>query len=438
MRLRQKIQIKVGQALASGLSVLERGIRGVSLNLLDPALARDPYPFFNRLRDKAPIHYSMAMRLWWVTPFEYVQEILRDKRFGADVRKFPEQVKKILPHLDEERRERFEHPSMLNSDPPNHTRLRRLVSQGFVHKFIQSLEPRIRAIVDTCLRRVDNDATFDVVDVLAKPLPAIVIAEMMGLPESDHAQFQAWSEDLIDGSNTNDVDRIDKAIAAENALIGYFRDIVRQRRAAPGEDLVGMLIRAEEEGDTLTERELYNTCLLLLVAGHETTTRLIGNGVFLLLQHDRWNELRLNPSRIPTAVEEMLRFEPPVQATQRFVLEDLDFHGKRLKRGDIVLVSIAGGNRDPSANAQPDRFDIGREKVNQVSFGYGIHMCIGASLARMEAKVAFEKLLEKYPDLGLCNAEPQWGDNPIFRGHRDLWVRKATKTAEVALQATHA
>jgi cytochrome P450 len=427
MRLRQRVQIKVQQVLASGLSVLERGLRGVSLNLLDPRLARDPYPFFNRLREKAPIHYSIAMRVWWVTPFEYVQEVLRDKRFGSDVRKFPERVKKILPQLDEERRERFEHPSMLNSDPPDHTRLRRLVSQGFVHKFIQSLEPRIRAIVDACLHRVDNDATFDVIDVLAKPLPAIVIAEMMGLPESDHAQFQAWSEDLIDGSNTNDIERIDKAVAAESALIDYFRRIVASRRSAPGDDLVGMLIRAEEDGDTLTERELYNTCLLLLVAGHETTTRLIGNGVFLLLRHGRWNALRAHPERIPIAIEEMLRFEPPVQATQRFVLEDLDFHGKPMKRGDIVLVSIAGGNRDPQANPEPDRFDIGREKVNQVSFGYGIHLCIGASLARLEAKVTFEKLLADFPNLALCDPEPQWGDNPIFRGHRKLWVRKSAE-----------
>jgi len=434
MRLRQKIQLKLGQALANGLSFVERGLHGVSLNLLDPALARDPYPFYDRMREKAPVHYSIAMRVWWVTPFEYVQEILRDKRFGSDVRKFPERVKKILPNLDEERRERFEHPSMLSSDPPDHTRLRKLVSQGFVHKFIQSLEPRIRAIVDDCLRRVDNDATFDVVDVLAKPLPAIVIAEMMGLPASDHAQFQAWSEDLIEATGA-DIDKLDKGVAAEKALIAYFRDIVARKRNAPGDDLIAMLIQAEEEGDKLTERELYNTCLLLLVAGHETTTRLIGNGVFLLLQHGRWNELRAHPERIPIAVEEMLRFEPPVQATQRFVLEDLEFRGKRMKRGDVVLVSIAGANRDPQANPEPDRFDIGREKVNQVSFGYGIHLCIGASLARLEAKVAFEKLLEKFPSLALCNPEPQWSDNPIFRGHRNLWV---ARSAEVALRRARA
>ena len=438
MRLRQKIEFKVRQALANGLSLVERGLHGVSLNLLDPALARDPYPLYNRMREKAPVHYSLAMRVWWVTKFEYVQEILRDKRFGSDVRKFPDQVKKIVANLDDEQRERFENPSMLSSDPPDHTRLRKLVSQGFVHKFIQSLEPRIRAIVESCLRRVDNDPTFDVVDVLAKPLPAVVIAEMMGLPETDHAQFQAWSEDLIEATSTNDIETVEKGQAAESALIAYFRDMVERKRSAPGDDLIGMLIRAEEEGDKLTERELYNTCLLLLVAGHETTTRLIGNGVFLLLHHGRWNELRAHPERIPNAVEEMLRFEPPVQATQRFVLEDLDFHGKPMKRGDSILVSIAGGNRDPDANADPDTFDIGREKVNQVSFGYGIHLCIGASLARLEAKVAFEELLGRFPDLALCNPEPQWGVNPIFRGHRELWVRQVRKTAETAPHAAHA
>jgi len=426
MRLRQKIEFKVRQVLANGLSLVERGLHGVSLNLLDPALARDPYPLYNRMREKAPVHYSLAMRVWWVTRFDYVQEILRDKRFGSDIRKFPDQVKKIVADLDDEQRERFENPSMLSSDPPDHTRLRKLVSQGFVHKFIQSLEPRIHAIVESCLRRIDNDPTFDVVDVLAKPLPAVVIAEMMGLPESDHAQFQAWSEDLIEATSTNDIETVEKGQAAESALIAYFRDVVERKRGAPGDDLIGMLIRAEEEGDKLSERELYNTCLLLLVAGHETTTRLIGNGVFLLLQHGRWNELRAHPERIPTAVEEMLRFEPPVQATQRFVLEDLDFHGKPMKRGDSILVSIAGGNRDPNANADPDRFDIGREKVNQVSFGYGIHLCIGASLARLEAKVAFEKLLERFPNLTLCKTEPQWGVNPIFRGHRELHVGKSS------------
>jgi cytochrome P450 len=424
MRLRRKIQLKIGQATVRGLSLVEQSLHGVSLNLFDPALTEDPYPFYNRLRNKAPIHYSIALRAWWVTGFDLVQEVLRDKRFGSDVRKFPERVKKILPNLDPERREDFEHPSMLSLDPPDHSRIRRLVSQGFLHKFIQSLEPRIRRIVDDCLRRVDNDLTFDIVGALAKPLPAIVIAEMMGLPESDHARFQAWSEDLIDGTGTNDVAKIEKGTAASGALIEYFRSIIKRRRGDPGDDLIGQLIRAEEEGDKLSERELYNTCLLLLVAGHETTTRLISNGVYLLLKEGLWGRLRAEPERIPAAVEEMLRFEPPVQATQRFALEDMDFHGKRLKRGDIIFVSIAGANRDPSANPNPDTFDVGRDKINQVSFGYGIHLCIGNSLARMEAKVAFERLLADFPELKLCSTRPHWGKNPFFRGQESLLVRK--------------
>ena len=212
MRLRQMIQLTVERAVVGGLSLVERSVHGVSLNLFDPAFARDPYPMYNRLRAKAPVHYSLAMRSWWVTSFAAVQDVLKDKRFSADIRRFPERVEKILPHLDAERRERFEQPSMLTRDPPEHSRLRRLVSQGFVHKYIQSLEPRIRAIVDDCLRRVDNDPTFDLIYVLAKPLPAIVIADMMGLPQSDHAQFQAWSEDLIQATSTNDIVKVEKPL----------------------------------------------------------------------------------------------------------------------------------------------------------------------------------------------------------------------------------
>jgi len=258
-----------------------------------------------------------------------------------------------------------------------------------------------------------------------EPLPAIVIAEMMGLPASDHEQFQVWSEDLIVATSTRETEKIEKGQLAGRQLINYFRKIIKERRGNPGTDLIGQLILAEDAGDKLTEMELYNTCNLLLVAGHETTTRLIGNGVYLLLQPpDSWAQLREDPSKIPNAVEEMLRFEPPMQATQRFVTQDMEFHGKKLKRGDIVLISIAAGNRDPDTSDNPDVFDINREKVNQVSFGYGIHLCIGASLARMEAKVAFETLLKKFPHMALVDENPRWGDNAFFRGHEKLEVYK--------------
>ena len=314
-----------------------------------------------------------------------------------------------------------------NLDPPDHSRIRRLVSKGFIHKFIQSLEPKIQSIVNDCLKSIDNGPSFDIVETLAKPLPAIVIAEMLGLPEGDHAQFQSWSEDLIAASAGGDVAAAERARLASRKLINYFRGIINERRGDPGNDLIGQLILAEEAGDKLTEMEVYNTCFLLLIAGHETTTRLISNGVYLLLKNPGlWQNLREDPSRIANAIEEILRFEPPVQATSRFATEDMEFHGARLKRGDLLFVSIAGGNRDPDSNINPDEFNIDREKVSQVSFGYGIHLCIGASLARMEARLAIESLLQKFPDLSLVDQEPRWGDNPFFRGHECLNVYKET------------
>jgi cytochrome P450 len=246
---------------------------------------------------------------------------------------------------------------------------------------------------------------------------------MMGLPESDHAQFQAWSEDLIDGTSTNDSSRIERSRAASRALVDYFEHIVALKRDSPDQDLVTRLIAAEEEGDSLTAKELYNTCLLLLVAGHETTTRLIGNGLYWLLKRpEQLAKLRADPALLTNAVEEMLRFEPPVMATQRFALEDMEFHGVKLKKGDSLFIGLAAANRDQAANDAPDEFDVSREKVNQVAFGYGIHLCIGAALARLEGRVAFERLLDRYPALAL-EGEPEWGTNPFFRGFDELNVR---------------
>jgi len=423
MRIREKLEIRAAELYINSLSGIERLIHGVTLNPLSRDLWREPYKHHSRMRESRPIHYSLALRAYWVTRFDWVQEILRDKRFGADVRQYKKRTDRITRNMDEERLHNFNNPSMLDLDPPDHTRLRRLVSQGFLHKYVQSLEPRIRQIVRECLQTSDNEPIIDVVDVLAKPLPAIVIAEMMGLPASDHAQFQAWSEDLIDGTSTNDTAKLERSLEASRNLVDYFRRIVANKRENGGDDLVTRMIAAEEAGDSLTETELYNTCLLLLVAGHETTTRLIGNGLYLLLlAPDQMALLRDDASRIPDAVEEMLRYEPPVQATRRFATEDLEFHGTQFKRGDLLFLSIAGANRDPRVNEKPDSFDITREGTKQISFGYGIHLCLGASLARLEARVAFEELLGHYPDLALVDDQPRWGDNAFFRGLETLNV----------------
>jgi len=321
------------------------------------------------------------------------------------------------------RRELFNNPSMLDLDPPNHSRVRKLTQQGFVHKFIQSLEPRIREIVQECLDASGNEKVIDFVDSLAKPLPAVVIAEMLGLPKEDHDQFAYWSEELMLGTGTADADNLDRSLKANYTLIDYFSQVAEAKAANPGEDMISHLISAEEEGDKLSGNELYNTCVLLLVAGHETTTRLIGNELFLLMQHpEQLEQLRNNPGLIPQAIEEMLRFEPPVQATRRFVLEDMDFHGSALKKGQLVFVSIPGANRDPRINESPEEFQIDRENPKQVSFGYGIHLCIGASLARMEARIAFEEILARYDHLELAET-PVWGNNPFFRGVDALKLR---------------
>ncbi len=262
--------------------------------------------------------------------------------------------------------------------------------------------------------------------MLAKPLPAIVIAKMMGLPNEDLNQFQKWSEDLLleVGGITSSETQRKKARDAYEELIRYFERIILERKDNPGDDFIGKLIQAEEEGDKLNVKEMFGTCLLLLVAGHETTTRLIGNGLFTLFKHpEQFNHLKNNFDLIPNAIEEMLRFEPPVHATVRFAHDDMIYAGKKFKRGTAFAISIAGANRDPLANKNPNEFDITRENIKHVSFGYGPHMCIGAHLARIETKLAFEALFDRFPDMKLIDENPEWGKNFIFRGFEHLEIK---------------
>jgi cytochrome P450 len=428
MRLREKLQFEFAKAILATLTSLERLLYGTSINLLDSNFIKDPYSAFNNIRAKRPIHYSIAMQAWWITDFSMAQEILRDKRFGVDVRSFPKLAAKIRKDFanDPERLEVFENPSMISLDPPNHSRIRRLAQQGFLHKFIQSLEPMINEIVDNCLNDAEHADIFDVVKIISQPLPGIVIAKILGIPKAHHDRFLEWSRDMAAGMITNDREKQIKKEIAYRELINCFREIIKEKRVNPGNDLIDQLIKAEEEGDKLTEKELYNTCWLILFGGHETTTRLISNGVYLLLNTPGlWRELGADPQKIPAAVEEILRYEPPVHAYFRYALEDMDFHGNRFKSGHTIYIGVPGANRDPTVTSEPDTFNINRTDIKHISFGYGIHLCIGASLARMEAKVAIQKLITKYPDLRLVDSEAHWEPNPIFRGHEYLRVSKA-------------
>ena len=403
--------------------------KGVVLDFLHNDFVKNPYQTYNSMRAHKPILFSQTTRLHWVTKMEFAQEMLRDKRFSVDDRKYPiaEKRRKEFKKAGREiMLEQFENPSMLKLDPPDHSRIRKLVQYGFTNRYITSLEPEIKKVVDDCLEKVHNQDSFDLIDDLAKPLPAIVIAKMMGLPNDDLDQFQAWSEDLLLGVGGIGTSREDikKSGDAYESLIRYFEKIILSRKDEPGDDFIGKLIQAEEEGDKLNIKEMYGTCLLLLIAGHETTTRLIGNGLFTLLNHpDQFLLLKNNYDLIPNAIEEMLRYEPPVHATVRFAHDDMAYAGKDYKRGTAFAVSIAGANRDPEANKNPNSFDISRQEIKHISFGYGPHMCIGASLARIESRIAFETLFERFSKLELLDKNPLWGKHLIFRGFDNLKLR---------------
>ena len=403
--------------------------KGIALDFISKDYIDNPYKTYNLMRSHKPILFSQTTRLHWVTKMEFAQEMLRDKRFSVDDRKYPiaEKRRKEFKKAGREiMLEQFENPSMLKLDPPDHSRIRKLVQYGFTNRYITSLEPEIKKIVEDCLDKVHNQDSFDLIEDLAKPLPAIVIAKMMGLPNEDLDQFQAWSEDLLVGVGGIGTSREDikKSGDAYEALINYFEKIILSRKNSPGDDFIGKLIQAEEEGDKLNIKEMYGTCLLLLIAGHETTTRLIGNGMFTLFNHaENISYLRNDLTLIPNAIEEMLRYEPPVHATVRFAENDMVYNNKSYKRGTAFAVSIAGANRDPEANDNPNEFNIFRENIKHISFGYGPHMCIGASLARIESRIAFETLFERFSDLDLLDKNPAWGKNLIFRGFDNLKIK---------------
>jgi len=402
--------------------------KGIALDFISKDYIDNPYKTYNSMRSHKPILFSQTTRLHWVTKMEFAQEMLRDKRFSVDDRKYPiadKRRKEFKKAGREIMLEQFENPSMLKLDPPDHSRIRKLVQYGFTNRYISSLEPEIKSVVDGCLDKIHNQDSFDLIEDLAKPLPAIVIAKMMGLPDKDLDQFQSWSEDLlvgVGGIGTSKED-IKKSGDAYESLINYFEEIILERKNSPGEDFIGKLIKAEEEGDKLNIKEMYGTCLLLLIAGHETTTRLIGNGMFTLFKHqEQLNHLKNNYNLIPNAIEEMLRYEPPVHATVRFAENDMTYDEKSYKRGTAFAVSIAGANRDPEANNNPNEFNILREEIKHISFGYGPHMCIGASLARIESRIAFEVLFDRHPRMTLLEKNPIWGKNLIFRGFDHLKI----------------
>ena len=394
------------------LLMRERWQSGVSYNPLSAEMAQDPYPTYAKLRGRDPVHRSRLMDAWVFSRFADVDAILRDHRhFSSDPRKRVASGRRAsLPNVEE--------PSMLFLDPPDHTRLRALVNKAFTPRAVAALEPHIRELMTTLLDAVDDPAAFDLMEAVAKPLPVIVIAEMLGIPPEDRAKFAVWSDQrarILEP--TLSPDERETADAAMRSLDEYLMPIISARRVDPKDDIISALAQAEEEGDKLTEREVLIMLRLLLVAGNETTTNLIGNGVLALLRHpDQLAALREDPGLIPSAVEELLRFDSPVQVDVRSVLDDCEVNGFRVRRGDNVVTLLGAANRDPDRFEAPDRLDVRRGDQNHLSFGRGIHHCLGAPLARLEGRVVLQALIDRFSSLRLLEDRPAFRSSVALRG----------------------
>ncbi|MCM3271654.1 cytochrome P450 family protein [Paenibacillus elgii] len=347
---------------------------------------------------------------WLAFRHEDVAAILKDPRFIKDTRKLaPPQGQgesgQKYAYLSKFREWIKQMPNMLSVDPPDHTRLRRLASKAFTPHTIEGLRPRIQQIADELLDAVQERGRMDLITDFAYPLPITVISEMLGIPVADRDQFREWTRKLLNASL--DPKQEDTVSEVLDKFVEYIKTLLAEKRAHPGNDITSGLVQAHDEEDQLSENELLSTIWLLIVAGHETTVNLIGNGIVALLQHpEQMRLLRSDPSLLPSAVEELLRYAGPVMIASRFASEDVTLHGKDIRKGEMVLVSLAGANVDPHKFSHPEALDITREEHEHLAFGKGIHLCLGAPLARLEGQIAFGTLLRRLPHLRLA-VEPE-------------------------------
>jgi cytochrome P450 len=359
----------------------------------------------------------LGVPAWVVTRYADVLAALSDARLSND----PQHA----ADLDARLRDDFLSRCMIGTDPPGHTRLRRLVSKAFTARRVEGLRPRVQEITDTLLDRITPRGRAELVGEFALPLPITVIGELLGVPAADRDRFRTWTDDMLDRPFDARTD-LAGVVAAREQMHGYLRELVAAKRRHPSDDLLTDLIAATDEGEHLDEQELLAMTFLLLIAGYVTTVSLIGNGTLALLRApDQLDRLRTDPSLVPQAVEELLRFDGPVNpGLSRFALEDLEIGGVRIRRGDVVLLATAAADRDPDRFPDPDRLDVGSADPGHLAFGHGIHYCLGAPLARLEGQVAFAALLERLPDLALATAEDElrWTGGGVLRGLRELPV----------------
>ena len=413
--------------MARGIAAVERLQTGVSFNPIAKSFRIDPYPQYRALQSRDPFHRTRLADGWVLTRHEDVSTVLRDGRFITDERKHPqyEERRAQMVKAGAISADQPETPSMLRLDPPDHTRLRSLVNKAFTPRAIERLRPRVEEIVQELLDPLQQAGAMDVMKEIAYPLPVVVIAELLGIPPEDRDKLKRWSDDIVLAiAGMQSTDGLRRSRVAGDEMRAYMEGIAEERRREPKEDLLSALLAAEEEGDKLSMDEVFSTCILLLVAGHETTTNLIGNGLLALLRHPEQMELlRSDPSLAEGAVEELLRYDSPVQLTGRFVLEDVEMQGHTITAGQQVILLLGAANRDLVKFDDPDLLDLTRENSSQhLSFSNGIHACLGAPLARLEGQVALPALIERFPNMRLATDRLEWGDGIILRGLKELPV----------------
>jgi pimeloyl-[acyl-carrier protein] synthase len=393
-------------------------------NPFHPKFREDPYPSYHRLRAEEPVHWD-PMGYWYLTRYADVVAVLRDNRFSVDYRNWEKHEARFRGRETGTRSPLVESHSrwLLFSDPPDHTRVRKAFASAFSADAAESMRGRIEAIVDRLLLDVEDPCATDVIRDLAYPLPIMVISHLLGVPDEDRDVIKPWCADLIPSlSPFMPAEHVERASDAVVSFYAYLRDLLASRRAAPRDDLLSVVVAAWD-GGAISEDEALALCVSLYLAGHETTIQLIGNGVLTLLRNpDQLEALRSDPSLVRRAVEEMLRYESPVQITCRTALEDVEVAGQPVRKGEMVTLSLGAANRDPERFPDPDRFDVARHPNPHLGFGVGIHHCLGASLARVEAQVAIRTLVARYGRWTLKTESPEWLPTLLIRGLRSLPV----------------
>jgi cytochrome P450 len=395
-------------------------------NLQHAEIRANPYPFYAQLRSCDPVHWDEELGFWVLTRYADIDSVYHDPRFSRaqGLRHGYERLPDTEQVIAEPVYQSFS-KTMFYSDAPYHTHLRGLVNSAFTPNAVEQMRPYVQRTVDKLLDAVDTNKPWDVIHDFAYHLPILVIAQMLGLPAEGRGQFKAWSDDLfaILGSVPHAPELMERAAQSLGELTNYIIELSDARRRQPRKDLLTGLVEAVEGGKQLTQEELVANIIILLSAGHETTSNLIGNGLLALLQNpDQMQKLRDYPSLVASAVEEMMRYDNPVQISYRSAAKDVEINGKFIRKGQLVNSILAAGNRDPEHYSEPDRFDITRDEGKHLGLGLGIHFCLGAPLLRLEAQIAFTSILHRFPEMQLATENLEWQEHPIFRGVKSLPV----------------